>query len=317
MISVESLTKNYGPFRAVDNASFTVERGETIGFLGPNGAGKTTTMRMMTGLFPPSSGDIKLDGYSISEDPLEVKRRIGYLPESAPVYLDMTVEQYLGFVANAKGVVKKNKKEQIEKAMEACSLHEMRRRTARKLSKGYRQRLGLAQALVGDPPVIILDEPTVGLDPTQTFEFRNLIQGLRGDRTIILSSHILPEVSMICDRVVIISKGRIVAQDTPDNLAKAAKSNSEFLYTMTGESESALQGIEAVSGVSSVSIEDREEENFKIRITAEAENDPRQGINRLIIEKGWNLLELSVVTAGLEDVFLNLVTREDKQGETT
>ncbi len=316
MISVESLTKNYGPFRAVDNASFSVERGETIGFLGPNGAGKTTTMRMMTGLFSPSSGDIKLDGYSITEDPLEVKRRIGYLPESAPVYLDMTVEQYLGFVANAKGVGRNSKKEQIEKAMEATSLQEMRRRTARKLSKGYRQRLGLAQALVGDPPVIILDEPTVGLDPTQTFEFRNLIQGLRGERTIILSSHILPEVSMICDRVVIISKGKIIAQDTPENLAKAAKSHSEFIYTINGEKESALKGIEAVNGVNTVNLEDQEDGILKIRITADSKLDPRQSINRFVVEKGWDLLELSVVTAGLEDVFLNLVTREKKEGET-
>ena len=315
MISVESLTKNYGPFRAVDNASFTVERGETIGFLGPNGAGKTTTMRMMTGLFLPSSGDITLDGYSITTDPLEVKRRIGYLPESAPVYLDMTVEQYLNFVASAKGVERSVKKAQIEKAMESCSLQDMRKRTAKKLSKGYRQRLGLAQALVGDPPVIILDEPTVGLDPTQTFEFRNLIQGLKGDRTIILSSHILPEVSMICDRVVIISKGKIVAQDTPDNLSRAARNHSEFLYSVSGDTDKALKGIEQVNGVKAVGLDSKEGTSAVIRVAANPEADPRQAINRLIVENGWDLLELSVVTAGLEDVFLNLVTKEVKAGE--
>ena len=311
MISVEELTKNYGPVRAVDNASFSVQAGETVGFLGPNGAGKTTTMRIMTGLFTPSSGDIKVDGYSILSNPLEVKQRIGYLPESAPVYLDMTVEGYLRFVCEIKKVPPRQRSEEIDKVVAECGLESVRTRTARKLSKGYRQRLGLAQALVGDPPVIILDEPTVGLDPTQTFEFRKLIQGLKGNRTVILSSHILPEVSMICDRVVIISKGKILAQDSPEALAQRLQSHSEFLLTVDGPEQEITADLESLQGIRDIrTVHHPVSGGVQFRVVADLENDPRDRMVRKILEKNHRLLELSVVTAGLEDVFLNLVTEE-------
>ena len=311
MISVEELTKNYGPVRAVDRASFSVKAGETVGFLGPNGAGKTTTMRIMTGLFSPSSGDIKVDGYSILSNPLEVKQRIGYLPESSPVYLDMTVEGYLRFVSEIKRVPRTRRADHIEKAIADCSLEDVRTRTARKLSKGYRQRLGLAQALIGDPPVIILDEPTVGLDPTQTFEFRKLIEGLKGDRTVILSSHILPEVSMICDRVVIISHGRIVAQDSPENLARTLHKHTEFHVTIDGPDDKIGAELTSLPGVMKVEAVGRPAAGgVQFKVFSDPSSDPREAMVKTIVGNEWKLMELSVVTADLEDVFLNLVTEE-------
>lgn len=311
MISVEELTKNYGPVRAVDSASFSVKAGETVGFLGPNGAGKTTTMRIMTGLFTPSSGDVRVDGYSILTNPLEVKQRIGYLPESAPVYLDMTVQGYLRFVCEIKRVQSRERSRQIDRVISECGLESVRTRTARKLSKGYRQRLGLAQALIGDPPVIILDEPTVGLDPTQTFEFRKLIQGLKGNRTVILSSHILPEVSMICDRVVIISKGKILAQDSPEVLARRLQSHSEFLVTVDGPENEVAADLETIQGILDIqTVHHPVSGGIQFRVTADPEKDPRDQMVKMLVEKGRRLLELSVHTAGLEDVFLNLVTEE-------
>ncbi|WP_319561576.1 ABC transporter ATP-binding protein [Marispirochaeta sp.] len=311
MISVEELTKNYGPVRAVDSASFSVQAGETVGFLGPNGAGKTTTMRIMTGLFTPSSGDVKVDGYSILTNPLEVKQRIGYLPESAPVYLDMTVQGYLRFVCEIKQVPSGERSGQIDKVISECGLETVRTRTARKLSKGYRQRLGLAQALIGDPPVIILDEPTVGLDPTQTFEFRKLIQGLKGTRTVILSSHILPEVSMICDRVVIISNGKILAQDSPEALAQRLQSHSEFLVTIDGPENEVTAELETLQEIRDIQVVHHPVSGgVQFRIAADPDNDPRDKMVKMLVEKERRLLELSVHTAGLEDVFLNLVTEE-------
>lgn len=314
MIKVDNLTKNYGPVRAVDDASFSVEEGETVGFLGPNGAGKTTTMRIMTGLFPPSSGDVSVDGYSVLDEPLEVKRRIGYLPENTPVYLDMSVESYLRFVAEIKGVPRAHRIEQIEGAIDAFGLEDMRRRTAKKLSKGYRQRLGLAQAVVGNPPVIILDEPTMGLDPSQTSEFRKLIHKLKADRTIILSSHILPEVSMICDRVVIISEGRIVAQDTLENLSRNRSSATHLLVTIDGPEDAVLSDLSHIAGIAEVEVEKRPGSGgVQYRVQSETEADPRGEIIARVADQGWKLLELQVVTAGLEEVFLNLVTEETQR----
>lgn len=312
MIAVENLVKDYGPVRAVDNASFSVAPGETVGFLGPNGAGKTTTMRIMTGLFPPTAGDVTVDGVSILEDPLAVKQRIGYLPENTPVYLDMTVESYLRFVAEIKGVPSARRRAQVDAAVAACALESVSRRATRKLSKGFRQRLGLAQALIGDPPVIILDEPTVGLDPTQTFEFRKLIRDLKGERTIILSTHILAEVSMICDRVVIISKGRIVAQDTPDELARNLRPVVELLVSVDGArtdvTTARLAGLEGVASV--VQEKPLESGGAQYRVRSVPDADPRQQIVTTVVAEGWQLLELVRVSAGLEEVFLNLVTEE-------
>lgn len=317
MVEVQGVTKRYGPVVAVQDATFSVAAGETVGFLGPNGAGKTTTMRIMTGLFPPSSGDVRVAGFSIATDPLEVKRRVGYLPENTPVYQDMRVNRYLRFVAEIKGVPSGQRAAQIETAVESCGLREMYKRSIRALSKGYRQRVGLAQALIGDPAVIILDEPTSGLDPTQTFEFRNLVRGMKGQRTIILSTHILPEVSAVCDRVVIIAKGRIVAQDTPEALARSLTQVMEFVVTLEAEPQAALRLLEAVDGVATAVIDQAAQSarpdaggTVRIRVTSTPHADPRGAITRAVVNAGWNITELNVVAAGLEEVFLNLVTQE-------
>ena len=220
MIEVNNLTKQYGQHKAVDNISFKVEKGEILGFLGPNGAGKSTTMNIITGYISATEGTVKVDGFDILEQPGEVKKRIGYLPELPPLYMDMTVEEYLTFVCNIKKVSVHKQKEMLGKVMNAVKITDMRKRLIKNLSKGYKQRVGLAQAMIGEPQVLILDEPTVGLDPKQIIEIRNVIKSLGKDHTIILSSHILSEVSAVCDRVLIINKGKIVAIDTPENLAK-------------------------------------------------------------------------------------------------
>ena len=267
---------------------------------------------MMTGLFPPTSGDVSVDGYSITSNPQEVKRRIGYLPESSPVYLDMTVDVYLRFVCEVKNVPRGERINQIDKAVADCGLDEVRRKTARKLSKGFRQRLGLAQALIGDPPVIILDEPTAGLDPTQTAEFRRLILGLKGERTVILSSHILPEVSMLCDRVVIIARGRILAQDSPENLARTLSRADEFLADIAGPEDSVQRHLRMLEGVESVELLRRPATGLaQYRIVPSIDADPREEMIRLLVRENWKLLELHAARAGLEEVFLNLVTDEE------
>lgn len=225
MIEVDKLTKRYGQITAVENISFKIEQGEIIGFLGPNGAGKSTTMRILTGFSPATSGTAKIAGYHVADDPIQVKQRIGYLPESVPLYPEMVVRGFLRYVAEVKGVPRAKRNAECDRVMERCGLSDMGKRIVRNLSRGYRQRLGLAQALVGDPPVLILDEPTVGLDPAQIVEIRQTIKALADDHTVLLSTHILPEVSMLCQRVIIIHQGHIVAQDTMDNLTgKGAKS---------------------------------------------------------------------------------------------
>ncbi|MBI1319400.1 MAG: ATP-binding cassette domain-containing protein [Candidatus Hydrogenedens sp.] len=218
MIDVENLTKRYGSITAISGISFTVARGEVVGFLGPNGAGKSTTMRILTGFFPASSGTARIDGHEVHQHPIEVKRRVGYMPERVPLYDEMTVLGFLRFVAQVKGVGGGGRKEAIERAMEHCGLTDMRRRQIGNLSKGYRQRVGLAQALLGAPPVLILDEPTAGLDPKQIVEIRELISALRGEHTVLISTHILPEVAMVCDRAIIIHQGKVVAEDRIDRL---------------------------------------------------------------------------------------------------
>ena len=229
MIEVSGLTKYYGNFKAIEDVSFTVQRGEILGFLGPNGAGKTTTMRILTGYMPATAGVCRVGGLDVFEQPVAVKRQIGYLPENVPLYPEFTVFEYLQFVARIKGVPKADQPAVLERIIGRCGLESVRHRLIAQLSKGYRQRVGLAQALVHDPAVIVLDEPTIGLDPAQIREVRELIKGLGRDHTIILSSHILPEVSQVCDRVVIINKGRIVAEDTPENLTVSAAGQATLL----------------------------------------------------------------------------------------
>lgn len=238
MIEVRNLTKRYGDLTAIHDISFSVARGEILGFLGPNGAGKTTTMRVLTGFMPATSGSATIDGFDVFEDSFEVRKRIGYLPENPPLYLDMTVESYLRFVARIKGVTKSALDEATESALKTCGIADVRHRLTGHLSKGYRQRVGLAQALIHNPPVLILDEPTIGLDPRQIIEIRTLIRRLAGERTVILSTHILPEVSQICEKVVILSAGRIALEDRMDNLVKQGMSLEEVFLRAIAKEES-------------------------------------------------------------------------------
>lgn len=313
MIEVQQLSKVYGSTPAIQDVSFQVEAGEIVGFLGPNGAGKTTTMRILAGYLPATGGSAKIAGYDVHEQSMEVRRRIGYLPETPPLYLDLTVEDFLLFVSRIKGVKSQGRKSAVESAMERCNLLDKRRVLIRKLSKGYRQRVGIAQAIVHDPPAIILDEPTVGLDPRQIIEVRNLIKSLAGDHTIILSTHILPEVSMTCSRVVIINRGRIVATNTPENLVAQLAGGNGYEIEMDGAVEAAKQLIQVLPGVRFV--EPMESTNISpnrtlIRVVAEPETEPSRDIAAVLVGAGIGLYEMRRIRVSLEDVFLNLTTEE-------
>jgi len=311
MIEIQNLTKRYGQIKAVNNISFTVEKGEILGFLGPNGAGKSTTMNIITGYIPSSEGTVKVDGYDIMESPKEVKKRVGYLPELPPVYMDMTVIDYLNFVADLKQVDVKQKKNQINDIMELVKIGDHRNRLIRNLSKGYRQRVGLAQALVGSPDVLILDEPTVGLDPKQIIEIRKLIKALGKEHTIILSSHILPEVSAVCERVVIINKGEIAAIDTPENLSKGFGSASKLLVTIAGPRSSVENAIREIYGVKYVeSTSEKDKEAFSYVIESDKEVDIRKPLFFAMAKLGYPIIELKGLSMSLEDIFLQIVTEE-------
>ncbi len=331
MIEVEHLSKIYGSTTAIEDVTFAVERGEILGFLGPNGAGKTTTMRILTGYLPATSGTAKVAGFEVHEDSLAVRRQIGYLPETPPLYPEMTVEGFLHFVARIKGVSAGDRDRQVESAMNRCGLIEKRTTLIRKLSKGYKQRVGIAQAIVHDPPAIILDEPTVGLDPRQIIEVRNLIKSLAGDHTVILSTHILPEVSMTCSRVAIINRGRIVATNTPENLMTQLSEASSYELEVdanTGEAETELiSSIKGLAGVKQVErlASNLPEHRFKLRVTTEqgAESVGR-AIAATVVGAGLGLEEMRRTQASLEDVFLQLTTEEapvetdtESQTETT
>jgi len=310
VIEVQHLTKRYGPFTAVDDISFTVDKGEILGFLGPNGAGKTTTMRVLTGYMPPTEGTAIVAGYSLADKPVEAKRRTGYLPETPPLYPDMTVRDYLEFCARIKGVSRGDRRAQIGKVMERTRVADVADRHCAKLSKGYRQRVGLAQALLGNPEVLILDEPTAGLDPKQINETRNLIKELRGDHTVVLSTHILPEVSQTCTRVVIINKGKVVAVDTPDNLTSRLR-GSETMYvqvdTMGGDAGGTLAGL---PGVTRVTVSDTRDSVVGFEVESETGRDVRRDLAAAVVGRGWGLLELRPMRMSLEDVFLKLTTQE-------
>lgn len=311
MIEVENLTKDYGPHRAIDGLTFSVEKGELLGFLGPNGAGKTTTMRILTCFFPPTKGRAKVAGYDCFENSLEVRKRIGYLPESVPLYRDMTVRDYLSFVAGIKGVPSKEIKKKVTKVMGDCGIEGVQKRLIGELSKGYRQRVGLAQALVNDPECLILDEPTIGLDPKQIIEIRRLIKELAGKRTVILSTHILPEVSMICKRVIIINKGRLVAVDTPENLTSRLQRTSRVFLRISGPQEEIVKELRKVKGVKGVEQEKATTGNSNGFIVEFADGrNESQAIPPVIVKKGWDLLEMRPVEMSLEDIFIKLVTKE-------
>ena len=310
MIEVRELTKNYGPHKAIDRLSFSVKKGEVVGFLGPNGAGKTTTMKIITGFMAPSEGSVKVAGFDVFENPIEVKKRIGYLPETPPVYGEMSVESYLQFVARLKGVEKARIHALVERAIEKTDLGSVRKRLIQNLSKGYRQRVGISQALVSEPEVLILDEPTVGLDPRQVAEVRQLIKDLAGHHTIILSTHILPEVQASCQRIIIINKGKIVAEDNLESLSKRMSGSSRVHLRVGKPSDQLKSQLSGLSGVRGVVMP----APGSYEIDTDGNKDVSQAIAAQVVSSGAGLLELREEQFNLEDVFLKLTTSEESQG---
>jgi ABC-2 type transport system ATP-binding protein len=310
VIEVQHLTKRYGRVTAVDDVSFRVERGEILGFLGPNGAGKTTTMRILTGYMPATEGKAIVAGFDVFDQPIEAKRRTGYLPETPPLYPDMSVIEYLTFVSKIKRVPAADRRQRVQQVMQKTRIDDVANRLCSKLSKGYRQRVGLAQALIHNPDVLILDEPTAGLDPKQIIETRQLIKQLAGDHTIILSTHILPEVSQTCQRVVIINKGHVVAVDTPDNLTSRLR-GSETMYVQVdasgGDASTSLTGI---PGVLRVVEADRKDGVVGYEVESEHGRDVRRDLARAVVSSGWGLLELRPLRMSLEEIFLSLTTED-------
>lgn len=306
MIEVRNLSKNYGDRPAIQSLNFTVRKGEVVGFLGPNGAGKSTTMKIITGYMAPSSGEVKVAGFDVFEDPMEVKKRIGYLPETPPVYHDMFVRDYLSFVANLKGVDKTRVKSLVDSALEKTSLHDVSGRLIGNLSKGFKQRVGLAQALVSDPEILILDEPTVGLDPKQVAEMRQLIRQLKGQHTIILSTHILPEVQASCEKVIIINRGAIVAEDTLEGLSRRMSGGGHSVTVRVRRNQDAVT--RAMSGVAGV----RRSVNAGNFIEIETDGDETtvERVAGFIVEQGAGLIELKVQSLALEDIFIKLTSTE-------
>lgn len=311
MIEVEHLSKTYNVRKAVDDISFRVEKGEILGFLGPNGAGKTTTMRILTCYMPATDGTARVAGYDVFEESIEVRKRIGYLPENPPLYPEMTVESYLNFVAKIKGAKSNRRRGQVNESVDKCHLDEVRKQIIGRLSKGYKQRVGLAQALLNNPEVLILDEPTLGLDPKQIHEVRSLIKGLESSHTVILSTHILPEVSMTCNRVVIINRGKMVAMDTPEGLARQMKGAERISLTVDGPMEAVREKLQSIDKVLSVHVTEGTEENFStFTVECELNSDLRRVLAATVVSQGWGLLDLRVISMSLEDVFINLITQE-------
>jgi ABC-2 type transport system ATP-binding protein len=315
MITVNGLTKRYAHTTAVDHISFEVQRGQIVGFLGPNGAGKTTTMRMLTCFLTPTGGTATVAGFDILEQPLEVKKRIGYLPETPPVYPEMRIAEYLSFVGQLKGLSGSELRTRVDYACERCAVADVRNKIIGKLSKGYRQRVGLAQAIIHNPDVLILDEPTAGLDPKQINETRDLIKSLAGDHTIILSTHILPEVSQTCEQVIIINKGKIVATDSVSNLQQRARSGESVLVEVAGRNGSldpaAVQRkLEQIAGVSRVIPKPDGQKRVIFEVEATRDLGVRGNVARAVVESGWDLNELRPASLSLEEVFLQLTGTE-------
>ncbi len=307
MIQAEGLCKYYGPITAIEDVSFEVAQGEIIGFLGPNGAGKTTTMRILTGYSPASRGVARVAGFDVAKDPIEVKRRVGYLPESVPLYTEMLVKGFLKYVAEVKGVARQARSKEVERVMERCGLSGMGNRIIRNLSKGYRQRVGLAQALVGNPPVLILDEPTVGLDPRQIIEIRHMIGELAQDHTVLLSTHILPEVSMICQRVLIIHNGRLVAQDTMENLAGPKAGMTHIEVDARGPREEVERLLANLEGVRNVKLDGAGP--FVVEAKTGAGIQAR--IAQALVNGGYELESLRERARTLEDVFVEAISSDE------
>ncbi|MGH9340765.1 MAG: ABC transporter ATP-binding protein [Acidobacteriota bacterium] len=311
MIQVEHLSKQFGFHRAIDDVTFEVKKGEILGFLGPNGAGKTTTMRILAGFFPATEGKAVVAGYDVFDQPLQAKRRVGYMPENPPLYTGMTVDSFLHFAGTIKGVQKSQLKGRMEEIKQRCGLQETGPRLIKQLSKGYKQRVGLAQALIHNPEVLILDEPTVGLDPKQIIEVRELIRGLGGDHTVILSTHILPEVSMTCERVVIINRGKIVAIDSPQNLTSQLHGAQRIEVEVVGPVEALPDILGTVPEVTTVSMGEPRNGHQSVFVESEAGTEVRHLIARKLIESGFDLYQLRTQTMTLEEIFLKLTTEEE------
>lgn len=305
MIEVMGLTKRYGDKVGIEEVTFKVEKGEILGFLGPNGAGKTTTMRIITGFLAPTSGSALVCGYDVSAQPIEVKRRTGYLPEHPPLYLDMTVSSYLDFVAKIKGIPKNRKRQSIDEVIEKCGLKEVRERLIKNLSKGYRQRVGIAQAIIHNPEVLVLDEPTLGLDPQQIMEIRNFIKSLKGQHTIILSTHILPEVTMVCSRVLIINKGKLVAADALEELYKKEREKLVLSFRIDGDKEAVLSLLRSIKGVQGV-----EGKNGEYLVECAKGADPRDEVVRELLSGGMKLLEMKEHLPTLEEIYIKKISQE-------
>lgn len=313
MIKVTSLCKRYGAITALRDVTFEVKNGEILGFLGPNGAGKTTTMKILTGYFAPTSGSVVINGLTYEKNHTIIKRSIGYLPENTPLYSDMSVREFLYFIARVKSVRRGERRAHVRRILNDCGLSSVSTRIIKHLSKGYRQRVGLAQALIGDPEILILDEPTIGLDPKQIIEIRSLIKSMAGRMTVIISSHILPEISMIADRVVVINDGSIVAIDTPDNLHKKLQSVSEISLVVLGDEHVVSDLIMEVPGVLAIRVQERKCGAIEYIVSTEKETDIRAALAAKIVRSthSVSLLELKSVAMSLEDIFLKLVTKEE------
>jgi len=309
MIEVDNLTKYYGDFPAIENISFTVNKGEILGFLGPNAAGKTTTMRVLTGFMPPTSGTARIAGFDVVYQSLEARRRIGYLPETVPLYTEMTVKDYLDFMGRLRGMNKQWRRRRISDVIGVCRLEEYGSSIIGKLSKGFRQRVGIAQAILHEPEVLIMDEPTIGIDPIQVVETRKLIKGLGGEHTVILSTHILPEVSMVCERVIIINEGQVAAIDRPENLSERLKGTERIEVDIRGPFAQVMSALRDIPGVQEVTRTDREDVgSYSIESASGAELS--ELISDLVLQRGWGLLRLQPIQMSLEEIFLRLTTME-------
>jgi len=306
MLEVRGLNKKFGQVHAVNNLDFEVRKGEVFGFLGPNGAGKSTTMRIVTCFIPPTSGSVRVDGMDTAEHDLAVRRKIGYLPESTPLYSDMTVKEYLAFVGEVRGIRGGALKSRMDNMFEVCALTKMAGRQIGKLSKGYRQRVGLAQAMIHDPSLLILDEPMSGLDPNQIIEIRNLIKKIGEEKTVIYCSHILSEVAATCDRILIIKDGRIVATGTPDELTSGHTSGSQYTLRVKGEAAAVKSGIASLDGISGVEVDDAGSGWCSARVHANAKEDIGESLFGCVVKNGWSLSELRQDRTSLEDVFTQL-----------
>ena len=312
MIEARGLTKYYGDFPAIEDVSFTAEPGEVIGFLGPNGAGKTTTMRIITGFTPPTAGTAIVAGHDVQEEPLAARAAIGYLPETVPLYTDMTVREYLHYMGELRGMRKARIRSRVDDVFGLCRLEEYTDSLISKLSKGYRQRVGIAQAILHEPPVLVLDEPTIGIDPRQVVETRQIIRGLGGDHTVILSTHILPEVSMVCDRILIIHEGRIVVMDTAEQLSARLGGVSRVVMDVRGPRDQIQKALAQVEGVVDVSLSDAGGRQQFVIECSPNRGDLRVELAKQVAENGWGLVEMRAMGLSLEEIFLRLTTEDEE-----